>query len=99
MGGRKTCSRESRTLGEGAIDEFIVERQSEKCSWTSRARQTMAQATFCLIATATTGRYPGFANSEGGVVWGVDCRRNQDLGDVAGARAGGMAGLARSSGD
>lgn len=75
-------------MGEQAIDEFIIERQSEElfldfkrssdngagARLSDRDRDNMAKA------------ISGFANSEGGViVWGVDCRPNQALGDVASA--------------
>jgi hypothetical protein len=78
-------------LGEEAIDGFILDRQSEELfldfkrssdngrgnHLSDRDRDNLAKA------------ISGFANSEGGVVvWGIDCRPNQDLGDVAAAKIG-----------
>jgi hypothetical protein len=76
-------------LGEAAIDEFIIERQSEelfldfKRSSDNGAGARLSDRDRDNLAKAISG----FANSEGGVVvWGVDCRPNQDLGDVAAAK-------------
>jgi hypothetical protein len=76
-------------LGEAAIDGFIIERQSEelfldfKRSSDNGAGTRLSDRDRDNLAKAISG----FANSEGGVVvWGVDCRRNQDLGDVAAAK-------------
>jgi len=77
------------TLGEQAIDGFIVERQSEelfldfKRSSDNGAGDRLSDRDRDNMAKAISG----FANSEGGViVWGVDCRPNQDLGDVPTAK-------------
>jgi len=77
------------SLGEAAIDELIVERQSEelfldfKRSSDNGSGVRLSDADRGNLAKAISG----FGNSEGGiVVWGVDCRPNQTLGDVAAAK-------------
>lgn len=77
--------------GEAVIDQFITDRQSEEL-FLDFKRSSDNGAGGCLsdgdrnnLAKAISG----FANSEGGVtVWGVDCRSNQNLGDVAAAKVG-----------
>lgn len=75
--------------GEAAIDQFITDRQSEelfldfKRSSDNGSGARLHDRDRDNLAKAISG----FANSEGGViVWGVDCRPNQELGDVAAAK-------------
>jgi hypothetical protein len=77
------------SLGEAAVDELIAERQSEelfldfKRSSDSGSGPRLSDSDRGSLAKAISG----FGNSEGGiVVWGVDCRPNQQLGDVAAAK-------------
>ena len=79
------------TLGEPAIDAFIVERQSEELFLDFKRSADSASGTRLHdrdrenLAKAVSG----FGNSEGGViVWGIDCRPNPALGDVAAMRTG-----------
>lgn len=79
------------TLGEQAIDGFIIERQSGELFLDFKRSSNNGSGTRLYdrdrdnLAKAISG----FANSEGGViVWGVDCRPNQELGDVAAAKTG-----------
>lgn len=74
-------------LGEDALDEFIINRQSEELfldfkqsfhhikhgnALNPNDRKNLAKA------------ISGFANSEGGVlIWGVECYRDMEIGDVA----------------
>src|SRR5438105_4788812 len=76
-------------LGEQAIDRSYSSASPRSSSWISSAPQTMARVTASLIATETNlaKAISGFGNSEGEIViWGVDCRPNQQLGDVATAK-------------
>jgi hypothetical protein len=75
--------------GEAAIDELILERQSEelfldfKRSSDNGSGARLSDTDRGNLAKAISG----FGNSEGGiVVWGVDCRPNQTPGDVAAAK-------------
>jgi hypothetical protein len=75
--------------GEAAIDELLLERQSEelfldfKRSSDNGSGARLSDTDRGNLAKAISG----FGNSEGGViVWGVDCRPNQTLGDVAAAK-------------
>jgi hypothetical protein len=77
------------TLGENAIDEFIRDRQSEelfldfKRSSDNGAGAHLSNRDRDNLARAISG----FGNSEGGViVWGVDCRPEPEIGDVAAAK-------------
>lgn len=79
------------TGGPEAIDGFIIERQSEELFLDFKRSSDNGSGTRLHdrdrdnLAKAISG----FANSEGGViVWGIDCRPNQELGDVATAKTG-----------
>ncbi len=79
------------TGGQQAIDGFIIDRQSEeifldfKSSSDNGSGTRLHDRDRSNLAKAISG----FANSEGGViVWGVDCRPNQELGDVATVKTG-----------
>jgi predicted HTH transcriptional regulator len=79
------------TAGQQAIDGFIIDRQSEELFLDFRSSSDNGSGTRLHdrdrsnLAKAISG----FANSEGGViVWGVDCRPNQELGDVATVKTG-----------
>jgi len=72
--------------GEKAIDELILDRQSEelfldfKRSADNGSGRKLHDNDPANLAKAISG----FGNSEGGViVWGVDCSRTPDIGDVA----------------
>jgi hypothetical protein len=72
--------------GEGAIDDFISQRESEavyldfkRAATTSDARRLDDKDQKNLAKAIS-----GFGNTSGGVViWGVDCRDSEDRGDVA----------------
>lgn len=75
--------------GEEAIDELIADRQSEelfldfKRSADNGAGKKLHEDDRKNLAKAISG----FGNSEGGVVvWGVDCRPDQVVGDVASSK-------------
>jgi hypothetical protein len=75
--------------GEAAIDDLILNRQSEelwldfKRAATHASSQTLHGDDRKNLARAISG----FGNSEGGiVVWGVDCRDDTSIGDVAKAK-------------
>ena len=76
--------------GEKAIDELILDRQSEelfldfKRSADNGSGSKLHDNDRANLAKAISG----FGNSEGGViVWGVDCSRAPDIGDVASSKA------------
>lgn len=78
-------------FGEDALDDFIINRQAEELfldfkqttpgigkNVTSLPRDDRKNLAKCIS---------GFGNSEGGViVWGVECSRDMDIGDVAKAK-------------
>ncbi|MBU1323573.1 MAG: ATP-binding protein [Elusimicrobia bacterium] len=75
--------------GQKAIDEFILTRKSEdlfldfKRSADQGSGRVLHQNDRNNLAKAISG----FGNSEGGVVvWGIDCSKQSDLGDVARAK-------------
>jgi hypothetical protein len=72
--------------GEKALDEFIAQRESEALSLDFKRAATGAGSARLEnsdrenLARAISG----FGNTAGGViVWGIDCRPNQERGDVA----------------
>ncbi len=77
-------------FGEDAIDEFIVNRQSEELFLDFKQAVSSGKNFTTLhrddrknLAKAISG----FGNSEGGVIiWGVECSRDQEVGDVAKAK-------------
>ena len=77
-------------FGEDAIDEFILERQTEELFLdfkqvisTGKNANTLHKDDRKNLAKCISG----FGNSEGGVVvWGVECSRDTDIGDVAKAK-------------
>lgn len=77
-------------FGEDAIDEFILERQTEELFLdfkqvisTGKNATTLHKDDRKNLAKCISG----FGNSEGGVVvWGVECSRDTDIGDVAKAK-------------
>lgn len=89
MGRAEDLTTRISSRGDAAIDELILERQSEelfldfKRSSDNGSGVRLSDADRANLAKAISG----FGNSEGGiVVWGVDCRPNQTLGDVAAAK-------------
>lgn len=89
MGRAEDLTARISSRGEAAIDELILERQSEeffldfKRSSDNGSGTRLSDSDRGNLAKAISG----FGNSEGGiVVWGVDCRPNPTLGDVAGAK-------------
>ncbi len=78
-------------FGEDALDDFIINRQAEELfldfkqttpgigkNVTSLPRDDRKNLAKCIS---------GFGNSEGGVIiWGVECSRDMDIGDVAKAK-------------
>ena len=77
-------------FGEDAIDEFIINRQTEELFLDFKQAVSDGKNFTTLhrddrknLAKAISG----FGNSEGGVVvWGVECSRNVEIGDVAKAK-------------
>ena len=77
-------------FGEDALDEFILNMQSEELFLdfkqavsTGKNNNTLHKDDRKNLAKAISG----FGNSEGGViVWGVVCSRDQEIGDVAKAK-------------
>lgn len=77
-------------FGEDAIDEFIVNRQTEELFMDfkqavsdGKCMRSLHQNDRRNLAKAISA----FGNSEGGVlVWGVECSRDADVGDVAQAK-------------
>lgn len=77
-------------FGEDAIDEFIVNRQTEELFMDFKQAVSDGKSMRCLhqndrrnLAKAISA----FGNSEGGVlIWGVECARDLELGDVAQAK-------------
>jgi hypothetical protein len=75
--------------GESAIDDFIIDREAEtlfldfKRSADNGGGKKLHQNDRTNLARAISG----FGNSEGGIiVWGVDCREDEDYADVAQAK-------------
>ncbi len=77
-------------FGEDAIDEFIINQQTEELFFyfkqavsTGKNFTTLHRDDRKNLAKAISG----FGNSEGGVViWGVECSRDIEIGDVAKAK-------------
>ncbi|MBE6453217.1 MAG: ATP-binding protein [Alphaproteobacteria bacterium] len=77
-------------FGEDAIDEFIINRQSEELFLDFKQAVSVGKNFTTLhrddrknLAKAISG----FGNSEGGVIlWGVECSRDLEIGDVAKAK-------------
>ncbi len=77
-------------FGEDAIDEFILDLQTEELFLDFKKAASTGQKMYTLhrddrknLAKAISG----FGNSEGGViVWGVECSRDVEIGDVAKAK-------------
>lgn len=77
-------------FGEEAIDEFIINSQTEelfldfkRADSTGKNNNSLHKDDRRNLAKCISG----FGNSEGGVVvWGVECSRNADVGDVARAK-------------
>ncbi|MBR1648859.1 MAG: ATP-binding protein [Alphaproteobacteria bacterium] len=77
-------------FGEEAIDEFIVNLQSEELFLDFKRTDSSKKNANSLHKDDRRNLakcISGFANSEGGVVvWGVECARNVEIGDVARAK-------------
>src|SRR5690242_12152620 len=90
MGRAEDLSARLSSGGEAAIDELIQERQSEELFLDFKRSSDNGSGT--RLSDTDRGNLAraisGFGNSEGGVVvWGVDCRPDQEIGDVAVADA------------
>ncbi|MEO7862806.1 MAG: ATP-binding protein [Nitrospirales bacterium] len=75
--------------GEKAIDEFILDRQSEELflAFKRSADDGKGRKLHDTDRKNLSKAISGFGNSEGGViVWGVDCRDDAAHGDVASAK-------------
>lgn len=75
--------------GESSIDKFIEERQSEELflDFKRSADDGMGKRLHDNDRWNLAKAISGFGNSEGGViVWGVDCSRSNQEGDVASAK-------------
>jgi hypothetical protein len=80
-------------FGEDAIDEFIMSRQSEELFLDFKRGVSNGKIGGGYVSLHRDDRknlakcISGFGNSEGGViVWGVDCARDNEIGDVAQAK-------------
>ncbi len=78
-------------FGEDAIDEFIVDRQTEELFLDFKRGNSLGKTGFTSLHKDDRKNLAkcisGFGNSEGGiVVWGVDCSRDVEIGDVAKAK-------------
>ena len=77
--------------GETEIDRLIVDRQSEELflDFKRSADDGRGNRLHDNDRTNLAKAISGFGNSEGGViVWGVDCRNQDNRGDVARAKSG-----------
>ena len=78
-------------FGEDAIDEFIIDRQTEELFLDFKRGNSNGKEKVNSLHKDDRKNLAkcisGFGNSEGGViVWGVDCSRDIDIGDVAKAK-------------
>ena len=74
-------------FGEDALNEFIMERQTEELFLDFKQATSTGNRGWSLTTDDRRNLakcISGFGNSEGGViVWGVECSREKDIGDVA----------------
>ena len=74
-------------FGEDALDEFIRERQTEELFMDFKQANSNGKHGWALSPDDRRNLakcISGFGNSEGGViVWGVECSRDNEIGDVA----------------
>ena len=77
-------------FGEDALDEFIQERQTEELFLDFKQAVSTGKHGLALCSDDRRNLakcISGFGNSEGGViVWGVECSRDVNVGDVAKAK-------------
>ena len=77
-------------FGEDALDEFIRNRQTEELFMDFKRADSTGKHGWALCNDDRRNLakcISGFGNSEGGViVWGVECSRDTDVGDVAQAK-------------
>ena len=77
-------------FGEDALDEFIRERQTEELFLDFKQANSTGKHGWALSSDDRRNLakcISGFGNSEGGVVvWGVECSRDVNIGDVAKAK-------------
>ncbi|MBR3676061.1 MAG: ATP-binding protein [Alphaproteobacteria bacterium] len=77
-------------FGEDALDEFIRYRQTEELFMDFKQASSTGKHGWSLSPDDRRNLakcISGFGNSEGGViVWGVECSRDMDIGDVAKAK-------------
>lgn len=77
-------------FGEDALDEFIYERQTEELFMDFKQANSTGKHGWALSPDDRRNLakcISAFGNSEGGViVWGVECSRDTDVGDVAKAK-------------
>ena len=77
-------------FGEDALDEFIREHQTEELFMDFKQANSTGKHGWSLSSDDRRNLakcISGFGNSEGGViVWGVECSRDMDVGDVAKAK-------------
>lgn len=77
-------------FGEDALDEFIRDRQTEELFLDFKQATSTGKHGWSLSSDDRRNLakcISGFGNSEGGViVWGVECSRDMDVGDVAKAK-------------
>ena len=77
-------------FGEDALDEFIRDRQTEELFLDFKQATSTGKHGWSLSSDDRRNLakcISGFGNSEGGVIiWGVECSRDVDIGDVAKAK-------------
>ena len=77
-------------FGEDALDEFIRDRQTEELFMDFKRADSTGKHGWALCNDDRRNLakcISGFGNSEGGVIiWGVECSRDMDYGDVAQAK-------------
>ena len=77
-------------FGEDAIDEFIINQQTEELFLDFKQAVSVGKNFVTLHRDDRKNlskAISGFGNSEGGVIiWGVDCARDNEIGDVAKAK-------------
>jgi hypothetical protein len=77
-------------FGEDALDEFILNRQTEELFLDFKQAASTGKHGLALCSDDRRNLakcISGFGNSEGGVIiWGVECSRDNNVGDVAKAK-------------
>ncbi|MGD9639064.1 MAG: helix-turn-helix domain-containing protein [Alphaproteobacteria bacterium] len=91
MGRAEDIFQKLKTLQEDAIDEFIINHQTEELFLDFKRANPSGNGKGTAMhhddRKNLAKAISGFGNSEGGVIlWGVDCARDVEIGDVAKAK-------------